>query len=217
MKTLTKSNLTIASVNKKDNTHHQLLVTKDYTLAASRCLLYKVSRPETGIFPAIKGFDPKENSSFLIESKRALEIAKKIPNDPNPHLRQAAIEQDVTLQIARIATTNLEDASICTALMEKDDTYHYEESIKTMVPREPNIKIEINPALLEDVCKKAQEFLKQSGSECSVGDSVFLEITDDKTMIKISARNAETRQNFTALLMPIAQNQHLASYIVKKK
>ena len=202
MQTLTRSNLDIGIVDKAGT----VLVDKHCTVSNNGRVLYKVTRPsiDRDTFPNIGGFIPQQEESFVMTSEQALSVSKAIPKAKKAMdvLKQAVVSQNGKVEVA---TTDLNNNSIVRVETTGETYPRYQGVIPES--KDCNIKIGINPALLEQACKLAKEFQQQRDNDQDIGALMTMEFSYSKNnipgAIKLSARNVATRQNFTAVVMPM--------------
>ena len=212
MYTLTKSNLDIAVISKKQNPAC-LFVDRHCTVVNDGRVLVRVTRPDIDpdTYPNIDGIkvsgsmkdqadiEPVENDSFILDSAEAIKIGKKIPGKKtiNPVLQQAIVSQNGKIQIA---STDLNGQDVTTVNPLGGIYPKYQE----VIPPENNTKMRIgfDPAYMETICKLAKDFQNQQNASDNYR-LMYMDIGGPGSAIKLHTRNIETKQEFLAVLMPM--------------
>ncbi len=203
MRTLTRSNLDIAVISKKE-ANATLLINKHCTVANNGRMLVEITRPEVDQdnYPGIDGIVPHEESDFMVRSDEAIKASKKIPKkNINPVLNQAIVNQNGKI---KIASTDLRSENVSVLNVVEGNYPAYREAIPPST--DDSLKITVNPEYLETICKLAKEFKNHLNTS---GEPPFMSMEFVDRRIKITARNIESRQEFLAVLMPLSEAEDL--------
>jgi len=195
-----KHNLSIASFARKieNSSINNLCIEKDYTVATDGYRLVKVSKPQIDKdeFPDI--FDKHEikqdSDRILISADVAHSIEKRLPKKAVINIiKNAAISEDK--DHVNFLIYDLESSQIVKARKETDSYPDY----NLVFPKEePVASFYINAKLLRELLRWFETFTSTDPHH-----KIKVEIYGEREPIKITARNWDTEQEATALIMPI--------------
>ncbi|MFQ5686199.1 MAG: hypothetical protein ACE5GV_06010 [Candidatus Scalindua sp.] len=205
IKTISKSNLQIAEISKKNGQNADLLyadllyVDANCTVAHDGSTLIRVTRPEMDTNETnYTGLKQKESAPFVIKSQDALQAAKTISSKKS-HAIISQSNQDTNVKI-----TSLEGPTISIDTIQEDYPDY-----KKVIPKN-GIRIAFDVERMGIICKLAREFQKQKKGEYKL---MYMDISDSdpSSPIKLQTRNHQTKQEFLAVLAqmeeaPIREN-----------
>lgn len=199
---LNKHNLDIAVIAGKSKWgDNGLFVAKDRTVANDGRRLVEITRPtkldgeefNPDDFPVIPNFEPKQDHDFIIPTMEALKVAKQIPKGKRTKaiLKNAVIEQNGRV---RIASTDLGSA-IITDINPIEGKYP---EYQQVIPQgKLKHRVGVNPKYLMEICQLADKF------QSEYYKIMVLEFNDNGG-IKLTTKNDDTGQEFTAIVMPMS-------------
>ncbi len=179
-----KSNLAIGIVNSKQGGRYvinSMLIDKDCTVVNNGVVLVKVSKA-------------KSNSRYIVKSKHAVSISKRIGGKAD------------SVVVKKVRNKNMVKVDVDSDMNESFvlNNYHikypnYNELIENSTkPENLKFSVDFNPGYMEQVCKLAKEFMfDDNGGHARVTLEYYRE---DKALV-LKCTNAETGQEFTALIM----------------
>ena len=206
---VSKTALSVRHAASKDATRYNLngvrFESDGRVIATDGHRLYTVTppeeKPDPREFPAIPGVEDPGGSAplepFTLPLAAADAVAKAIPKRGLPILKNALLDVDGTngSEKARFVTTDLEVTTPIEALKIDGD---FPDWRQVMPDGEPTVKLALNWQYLADLGKALNEFCPGSREKL-----VTIEIIDEMSPVKFTAKNPDTGEEFTGLIMPI--------------
>ena len=198
---LNKHNLDIAIIAGKNGYNSGLLVTKDRTVANDGRRLVEVTRPtkldgedfDSKDFPVIPKVEPKQEDDFILPVNACKEVMSIIPKGTKTKaiFKNVVIEQSG--KRASFSATDLETAKTIHSVLIDGQYPKYQE---VMPQGKLKHRIGVNPKYLMEICQLADKF------QTDYYNLMVLEFNDDGG-IKLTTKNDDTGQEFTAVVMPM--------------
>lgn len=193
-------------------TLNALQVTKDATIATDghRLGWVSVSKCKSENYPVVAnvGKPTDDFAPFLLERDTAVKIAKSIPSKESiPALNHAAVSQETVDGEVKttITATDLENTAI-----------HPIRKFSGMFPQYQNVIPKLESAKFQITLSAAylMEIAKAFNSFNERDKAVLISFTDAESPVRFDARNQETEQAMTVVLMPMRgkTNDVIGSY-----
>lgn len=196
---INKANIIVGKCASTDESKYHLNsihFTKDFTESTNGHILARMSYPEPQFDPAdvpdVIKTGPKELIQPFIIPVKALKDVKFPKRSSLPVLMDLYVDVDSTNQNgnAKFGMTDLQTTS--TPEVKKMEG-EFPETDRVWPTIAPVIEICVNPAYLKTMCDIAG----------GMGDKIKLTLYDANSPIKVSARDNNTQQEFTGLVMPM--------------
>jgi DNA polymerase III sliding clamp (beta) subunit (PCNA family) len=202
---LSKSNLEIAKIVSKGE---GVLITQDRTVANDGRRLIEITRPKCykeAEFLKIDGFQASYidmggetrtcHPDFIMTKEDALDINKKLKKSAKlPILENAVVSHNGATHIA-----TAEPSSFSTSVQKINPLEGKYPKYQEVIPdsADTTLKIGLNPKLLSEICNIADKFQDDSYK------ALIFEFSGPDRAVKMTTKNPETDQEFTAVLMPM--------------